>query len=90
MNCTPKRNGNPQNIYNDSQAVAQAVEQFGRKQIDWNLTTGPYDAVAKVEFPDDQASAAFILAVVATGNQETVTMKAFSLSEVKQIVEKIP
>jgi uncharacterized protein with GYD domain len=51
---------------------------------------GQYDAIAKVQFPDDQTMAAFSLAVAATGNQVTTTMRAFSLTELKQIVEKIP
>jgi len=51
---------------------------------------GPYDAVAKVQFADDLTVAAFSLAIAATGNQETTTMRAFSLSEVKEIISKIP
>jgi Uncharacterized conserved protein len=51
---------------------------------------GPYDVVSKVDFPGDKALAAFALALAATGNQETVTMRAYSLDEVKEIVAKIP
>jgi uncharacterized protein with GYD domain len=51
---------------------------------------GPYDGVAKVEFPDDYAAAAFALAVAATGNQETITMRAFSQKDLEQIIQKIP
>ncbi len=90
MKGTQKGLSNPKTLFNDVEAASAAVEKFGGKQLDWNLTMGPYDAVAKVEFPDDQTAAAFMLAVATTGNQETLTMKAFSLAEVKQIVEKIP
>jgi len=51
---------------------------------------GQYDAVAKVEFPDDYTTAAFTLAIAKTGNQATTTMRAFNETELKQIVEKIP
>jgi uncharacterized protein with GYD domain len=51
---------------------------------------GPYDAVAKVDFPDDKSLAAFALALAATGNQETVTMSAYGLDDVKEIVAKSP
>ncbi len=90
MKGTQKGLANPKTLAKDVQAASDAVAKFGGKQLDWNLTLGPYDTVAKVEFPDDQTAAAFVLAVAATGNQETVTMRAFSLAEVKQIAEKIP
>ncbi len=93
MKATQKGVSNPKTLYNDVKAASEAVEKFGGKQLDWNLTMGPYDAVAKVEFPDDYTAAAFVLAVSATGNQETTTMttmRAFSLTDVKQITEKIP
>ena len=85
-----KRISNPKNFLNDVQAAREAIEKFGGKMLDWNLTMGQYDAVAKVEFPDDYTAAAFTLAIAKTGNQETTTMRAFNLTELKQIVEKIP
>jgi uncharacterized protein with GYD domain len=68
----------------------KAVEAFGGKLLDWNLTLGPYDAVAKVEFPDDQTMAALALTIAASGNQETTTMPAFGESELKGIIKKKP
>jgi uncharacterized protein with GYD domain len=87
MKGTQKGVANPKTLAADIQAAAETVKKFGGKQLDWNLTLGPYDAVAKVEFPDDQCAAAFLLAVAASGNQETVTMRAFSLEEVKKITQ---
>lgn len=90
IKSTQKGLANPKTLLKDVQAANKAVEKFGGKLLDWNLTMGPYDAVAKVEFPDDLSVAAFALAVAATGNQETTTMRAFSQVELKQIIEKIP
>jgi uncharacterized protein with GYD domain len=90
MKATQKGLSNPKTLPKDIQAASEAVAKFGGKQLDWSLTMGPYDAVAKVEFPDEQSAAAFMLAVSATGNQETTTMRAFSLAEVEQITKKIP
>ncbi len=90
MKATQKGTANPKNLPKDVQAATEAIEKFGEKQLDWNLTLGPYDAVAKVEFPDDYTAAAFALAIAKTGNQETTTMRAFSLTELKKIVEKVP
>ncbi len=89
MKGTQKGMANPKTLATDIQAAAETLKRFGGKQLDWNLTMGPYDAVAKVEFSDEQSAAAFLLAVAATGNQETITMRAFGLAEVKQITEKI-
>ncbi|MGD6935067.1 MAG: GYD domain-containing protein [Candidatus Bathyarchaeia archaeon] len=85
MKSTQKGTANPKTLCKDIEATAATIERFRGKQLDWNLTMGPYDAVAKVEFPDEQSAAAFLLAVAATGNQETLTMRAFSFEEVKKI-----
>jgi uncharacterized protein with GYD domain len=90
MKSTQKGIANPKTLIHDVDAANAAVEKFGGKVLDWNLVMGQYDAIAKVQFPDDQTMAAFSLAVAATGNQVTTTMRAFSLTELKQIVEKIP
>ncbi len=90
IKSTPKGLANPKALAADVAAANKAVAAFGGELLDWNLTMGPYDAVAKVEFPDDQTMAAFALAIAATGNQETTTMRAFGAAELKGIVEKIP
>jgi uncharacterized protein with GYD domain len=89
MKATQKGLANPKDFLNDVQAAREAIEKFGGKMLDWNLTMGPYDAVAKIEFPDDFTTAAFTLSIAKTGNQETTTMRAFNLTEVEQIVKKI-
>jgi len=89
MKATQKGLANPKDFLNDVQAAREAIEKFGGKMLDWNFTMGPYDAVAKIGFPDDYTTAAFTLSIAKTGNQETTTMRAFNLTEVEQIVEKI-
>ena len=90
MEASEKSMVNPNDLPERIQAARKAIEKFGGKMLDWNLTMGLYDAVAKVEFPDDYALASFTLAAAKTGNQKTITMRAFSEAEVKQIVQKIP
>lgn len=87
---TEKGLANPKNLPKDVQEVSRVVEKLGGKLLDWNLTLGQYDAVAKVEFPDDYTAATFILTIGKSGNQKTTTMRAFNETELKQIVEKIP
>lgn len=59
MKATPKGVANPKNFLNDVESARETVEKFGGKMLDWNLTMGQYDAVAKIEFPDDYTTAAF-------------------------------
>jgi uncharacterized protein with GYD domain len=89
IKSTPKGFANPKTLANDVESANIAVGKFSGKLLDWNLTLGPYDAVAKVDFPDDKSLAAFALALAAIGNQETTTMRAYGLDEVKEIVAKI-
>lgn len=90
MKATEKALANPKDLPKQVQEAREAVEKFGGKLLDWNLTMGQYDAVAKVEFPDDYTVAAFTLAIAKTGNQETTTMRAFNETELRHIVDKIP
>ncbi len=90
IKATQKGLANPKNFLKDVQGTRETIEKFGGKQLDWNLTMGQYDAIAKVEFPDDYTAAAFALSIAKTGNQEPTTMRAFNLTELKQIVDKIP
>lgn len=68
----------------------ESVEKAGGKWLDWNLTMGEYDAVGKVELPDDYAAAVVALGLGKLGAVRTTTLKAFSEAEMKKIVEKIP
>jgi uncharacterized protein with GYD domain len=90
MKATQKGLANPKKFLSDVKEARETIEKFGGKLLDWTLTMGQYDAVAKIEFPDDYTTAAFTLTIAKTGNQETTTMRAFSETELKQIAEKIP
>jgi uncharacterized protein with GYD domain len=47
---------------------------------------GKYDAVIVSEFPNDEASAKFMLSTGSLGNITTQTMKAFTEAEYRKIV----
>ena len=70
-------------------AVA-AWEEMGGKMLGLYSTQGPYDYVAITESPDDEAAAAFALALGSQGNVSTLTMRAFDMEEFQSIVNKIP
>ena len=72
------------------QSGRETIEKAGGKWLDWNFTMGEYDAIVKVELPDDYAAATVALGIGKGGNVRTKTLKAFNEAEMKKIVEKIP
>jgi uncharacterized protein with GYD domain len=56
------------------------------KEIYW--TVGPYDLVGIVEAPDDETATAALLSVAGQGNIRTTTLRAFSASEMRRMIEK--
>ena len=70
-------------------AARKAAEAAGGKIHAWYLTMGKYDAVIISEFPNDAASAKFMLATGATGNITTQTLKAFTEAEYRKIVASL-
>ena len=71
-------------------SARESVEKAGGKWIDWNLTMGEYDAVATVEMPSDAATVTIGLAIGSLGNVRTTTLRAFSESEMIDMVGKLP
>lgn len=71
-------------------AARNTAPQFGCKLVSYHLTFGPYDGVAVVEGKNDEAVAAYILAIAGQGNVGTLTMRAFTEVELKRIVKKLP
>jgi len=70
--------------------AAGAWEEMGGKMLGLYATQGPYDYVAVTEAPDDEAAAAFALALGSQGNVTTLTMKAFDMDEFERVVKKMP
>ena len=70
-------------------AAKKAAEKAGGKIHAWYLTMGKYDAVIVSEFPNDEASAKFMLATGALGNVTTQTLKAFTEDEYRKILASL-
>jgi uncharacterized protein with GYD domain len=73
-----------------AQAATEVAEQLGGSLKDVYWTVGPYDLVTVTEFPDDETSTAFLLALGAQGNIRTTTLRAFDQDEMASIVGKVP
>jgi uncharacterized protein with GYD domain len=71
-------------------AWAAKVQSMGVtiKQMYWTL--GQYDQVCIFEAPDDETAASVLLAADMLGNIRTQTMRAFTASEMDNILAKVP
>lgn len=57
------------------------------KQMYWTL--GQYDQVCVFDAPDDETAASVLLAADMLGNIRTQTLRAFSTSEMEEILAKL-
>ncbi len=80
--------------FRESAARADAAygiaERLGGRMRELLWTQGPYDLVALVEMPDDEAMASFGLAVNGRGATRTTTLRAFDRGEFESIVGRVP
>jgi uncharacterized protein with GYD domain len=67
-------------------AARALAKKLGCEMKDFYMTIGPYDMVAMVEAPDDEAMAKFGLALGSGGNVRTTTLKAFSEDAYRRII----
>jgi uncharacterized protein with GYD domain len=70
-------------------ATEARAGQRGIKVLAWYLTQGQYDVVTIVEAPDETAVAAGTLAIAGAGNFHTETLRAFTLAETEQIIQRM-
>jgi uncharacterized protein with GYD domain len=64
-------------------------ERLGLKTHGWYLTQGRYDFVVVAEAPDEETMVAQLLSVAGRGNSRSETMRAFTIEEAKQIIQKL-
>ncbi len=50
---------------------------------------GAYDLIVTTEVPDDYSGSAAALTVASSGNVSTETLRAFTQSEMEQIIQKM-
>jgi uncharacterized protein with GYD domain len=67
-----------------------AIGQAGVSVKDIYWTIGPYDVVAILEAPDDETATAALLSIGGQGNLRTTSLRAFTASEMRSVIEKAP
>jgi len=71
-------------------AARKAIEAAGGKMGEFKLTIGRYDFIIETEAPNDETLATVLLAIGSGGTISTETLRAFSESEFRSIVSKLP
>src|SRR6266705_4904903 len=69
---------------------AAKVESIGVSVKEMYWTLGQYDQVCVFDAPDDETAASVLLAADILGNIRTQTLRAFTASEMRKILAKVP
>ncbi len=68
----------------------KAIKDAGGSLKAFYLTMGRYDVVAIAEWPDDETAAKFLLMQGSEGNVRSETLKAFTETEYRKIIDELP
>ncbi|GAA4349495.1 hypothetical protein GCM10023165_36270 [Variovorax defluvii] len=71
-------------------AAKEAAKKFGVNMREILWTMGEVDLVSIIEADDEQALAAFSLAIATQGNVRFHSLRAYPSSEMDQILAKLP
>jgi uncharacterized protein with GYD domain len=89
VNWTDQGIRNVKDTIKRAKSFEGAIEKAGGKSLGFYYTMGRYDFVAIVEAPNDQAIAPVLFSLGSLGNARTETLKAFSMDEAANIIEKL-
>lgn len=71
------------------EAARKIVEDGGGTFVSWYFTLGQYDFINHIQAPDSKTFAFIVLALGASGNADTETMKAFTEAEFTKMAESL-
>ncbi len=80
---------NIRSIRDSAKENMERGQRLGVKNHGWFLTQGAFDIVVIAEAPDAETMLAQAAGVAGTGNARTETLRAFTLDEVTQALEKL-
>lgn len=70
-------------------AFKAAAKKLGAKVTNIYWTLGEYDGMLILEAPDDETAMTALLYLASAGNVQTTTLRAFTASEIDNIVAKV-
>ena len=68
--------------------VEKRIQDHGAKSLGTYLTMGRFDQVAITEAPDDETVGKLLLAIAGRGNATTETFRAFTMDEVRGMIQQ--
>ena len=80
---------NAKDTVNRARQVRADFERRGITRFDVYWTQGQYDVVTLIDAPDEQTVMAALLAVAGRGTVRTESLRAFTETEMEQIIQKI-
>jgi uncharacterized protein with GYD domain len=89
VNWTDQGIKNVKDSVKRAKSFEAAIEKVGGKSLGLYYTIGRYDIVAIVEARSDEAIASVLFSTGSLGNIRTETLKAYSISEAANIIEKL-
>lgn len=89
LKYTDKGIANVQGSPDRAEAFLSAAQKLGVKVERFLWMSGPYDCIAIVDAPTDEAVASLSLGTAKLGNVSTCTCRAYDSAEFRKIVEKI-
>ena len=89
MNWTDQGIKNVKDTVRRAKSFEGAIEKVGGKSLGFYYTMGRHDFVAMIEAPNDEAIASVLFSLGSLGNVHTDTLKAFSMDEADNIIEKL-
>jgi uncharacterized protein with GYD domain len=89
INWTAQGIKNVKDTVKRAKSFENAIEKAGGKSHGFYYTIGRHDMVAMVEAPSDEAIAAVLFSLGSLGNVRTETLKAFSMDQTANIIEKL-
>jgi uncharacterized protein with GYD domain len=89
LNWTDQGIKNVKDTVKRAKSFENAIEKAGGKSLGLYYTLGRYDMVAMVEASNDGAVASVLYSTGSLGNVRTETLKAFSMDEAANIIEKL-
>lgn len=88
VNFTDEGRENIKELPDRVEKLKQLKRSLGGEPKGFFLTFGQYDLVAFSEMPDDETVARLQLTAAIEGEVETETLRAFSMDEVREILEE--
>jgi uncharacterized protein with GYD domain len=89
VNWTDQGIRNVKDTIKRAKSFEGAIEKADGKSLGFYYTMGRYDFVAIIEAPNDEAIASVLYSTGSLGNVRTETLKAFSMDEAANIIEKL-